>query len=344
MMKRIAFAVAIVALVATAGFAQGPPAPQAPMAPPVPPGMGPGMGMMPGGTTALAVYEGNIYVLDGNMLRRFSANMTEVSAIELDIAPEGPMGGMMGPGMGQQAGPGPRARGGMGQGQGQQGGRMGQGMMGQGRQMGGMMQGQGMMGRGMMMGGAGGPQLAADSTGVYLLHHDTLTRYDHNLNEMTSKEILQRPRMMHQGMGGQGMMQGQRPRGGMQAGEGRHMGGMGQGRGGQHAPIAATRSLDGGEVTLGYLPTPLTTGQVDFRIHVKDIEGDYDEDANASAFLYPSGNVAAGRTMRLQSHRDGRFMGMATILSAGPWELAVRISRPGMADAKVYFPLDVAPG
>jgi hypothetical protein len=225
----------------------------------------------------------------------------------------------------------------------------------------GMMQGQGMMGRGMMMGGAGGPQLAADSTGVYLLHHGTLTRYDHNLNEMTSKEILQRPRMMHQGMGGQGMMQGQRggmgqgrggqgmmqgqrPRGGMQAGQGRHMGGMGQGRGGQHAPIAATRSLDGGEVTLGYLPTPLTTGQVDFRIHVKDIEGDYDEDATVSAFLYPSGNVAAGRTMRLQSHRDGRFLGMATILSAGPWELAVRVSRPGMADAKVYFPLDVAPG
>lgn len=346
-MKRIAIGVAIVALVAGVALAQCPVVDTSgdTLAQAGPRGMGRGQGpmqgpqqmhmmetMMPGGMTALAVYEGNIYVLDGNMLRQFTADMTEVKAIELDIECYGPMQGP-GAGMGQQgAGMRQGMRGGSMQGQ-----RPRQGMQaGQGRHMGGMMQGRPGAGMQGMMGGCAGLQLEADSTGVYLLHHGTLTRYDHNLNRAMSKDIIERPKMLRQGI-----REGEEPRQWM-PGQGRHMGGMGQGRGGQHAPIAQRRSIDDGEVTLGYFPTDLTTGPVDLRVHVLNIDGEYDEDATVSAFLYPEGRAEIGKTLDLQSHRDGRFLGMTTIPTAGAWELGVRVSRAGEEDAKVYFQLEVS--
>lgn len=369
-MKRMTIALAVFALVAGAAFGQCPAANSSDtdMAQARPHRMGAGPGsmqgprqmpmmknMMSGGAAALAVYEGNIYVVDGKVLKKLTSDMKEIKSIELDIAcpmHSQKMQGKARPGAkagarGQMQGQRPRqgTRGKMMRGQ--RGAGMRQGMM-RGQRGAGMQQG--MMHRGMR-GGCGGLQIAADSTGVYVLHHGTLTRYDHDLNRVATKEVLKRPKMMQQDMRQQGprqgmqgrphrgQMQGQRPQQHMQ---GRHMGGMRQGRGGQHAPIAQRRSIKNGEVTLGYLPTELTTGQVDLRIHVLDINGEYDADAEVSAFLYPEGSTGTGKTLNLQSHRDGRFLAMANISNPGTWELGVRVSRPGTEDVKVYFPLQVS--
>ncbi|MFP3902730.1 MAG: hypothetical protein ACLFWB_00680 [Armatimonadota bacterium] len=288
---------------------------------------------------ALAVYGGNIYIIDGDTLKKLGADMAEIGSVELDIECAGPMRpaarGEGGQGMEQGAGP---------QGRGQQqmqrprtGMRGGTGMQGGPR----MQSGAGM--HPDMMAGCGGLQLAADASGVYVLHHGTLTRYDHHLRKMESKDVMKRPRMMGEGAGmrGEGMMQRPRQQRGMRPRQGRDEGGMGQGRGGQHAPVAQRRSIDGGEVTFGHLPPDLSTGQIDLRIHVLDINGNYDTDAEVSAFLYPKDNLNAGRRVALQTHRDGRFMAMTTIHTPGTWELAVRVARPAMEDAKVYFPLQV---
>ncbi|MFO7948513.1 MAG: hypothetical protein R6V19_17050 [Armatimonadota bacterium] len=336
-MKRVMLIIAIVALVAGIAIAQRDCSDtQTIVQRPRQGGMqGAGQGQMQGTmqgammppVSALAVYGGNIYVIDGNMLKKLGGDMAEIKTVELDMDRPGAM---------QQMGP---QRGGQGMQQGPGAGGQGQRPM-QG-QRGGMQPGAGMQ-HGMMA-GCGGVQLAADAGGVYVLHHGTLTRYDHQLRKMESKEIMKRPRMMGEqgGMRGEGMMKGPRQDRGMRAGQGRQEGGMGQGRGGEHAPVAARRSLDNGEVTLGYLPVDLTTGSVDLRIHVLDLDGSYDTDAEATAYLYPKNDVKAGRNVDLQSNRDGRFWGMTTIANPGTWELAVRVSRPGMDDARVYFPLQV---
>lgn len=325
-MGRMVVVTVLLALAAGIGMAQcprmGPPAPPAQQDAPADPPMR-GMGAMAGGgpmammmaMSDIATWGGYVYVVQGNTLEKRDAEGNVVKTIELN-AP----GQMMWPRQG--AGAGAMRGGGQGMMCGQQGGqgmmqgqRGGQGMM-QGRQG-----GQGMMQPGGMMMCA---RLSADAQGVYLLRGGTITVFDHDLNRKASWRLP------------------------MAAGAGR--GAMCQMRGGHEqrptCPMCseadrARRSIARGSVEMWHRPCLLAVGPARFYVRVFDADMQPDPRAQVSVYLYPEGDPDNGRGLQMQSLGAGEYYGLVNIPASGQWELAVRVMRPGMDDARVYYELPV---
>ena len=133
----------------------------------------------------------------------------------------------------------------------------------------------------------------------------------------------------------------------------RYGGGMGSGmmgqrggmRGGQWmmGPMSQMidRHIQGGELLMAYRPSPLTPGQAMFSLFANDGAGQPDPAASITGFIYPEGDPGAGRSLQMAPMGGGHSMGTVTIPSAGNYELAVRVVRPNMQDAVVYFSLQV---
>jgi hypothetical protein len=104
-----------------------------------------------------------------------------------------------------------------------------------------------------------------------------------------------------------------------------------------------TRAMVRGEVMLQNDPVCPTGGLVTLYIGVLDIDGKPRGGATVSAYLYPKSRPGGGQGINLvRSQRGAYFTGEATLTGAGPWELAVRVKRPRMADAKVYYSLGMS--
>ena len=124
--------------------------------------------------------------------------------------------------------------------------------------------------------------VSADAQGVYVLRGMMMTVYDHDLNELRSKQVMTVPEdagncpmcrmmmqhMQQQGMMGRGMMMG----GGMMRGP---MTGHGTMMQGWSAPME--RDLERGQVQMRYLPAQDMPGMVSFEVRVLDASMDEDE-------------------------------------------------------------------
>lgn len=311
----------------------------------------------------MAAWDGYIYILQNDTLKKLDHNLTEVKSIKLEMAqpamqgmgmqPHGMMqGGMMSgggrmqnddkPGPGSMSGP-------MGAGPGM---GSGSGMMMQGGMMsGGMMQGGMMQGR--------NAQLAADVKGIYLLRAGQLTVFDHDLNKIASTQITEPgPGSMSGGMGAMsgtmrdGMMSGSR--GGMMQGkmqrDGMQQGGMMQGMScpmmsagmGDDGPIGLVSSAQRriAEGSLSITSMWVYPREASVHVNIRDDAGQGVSNAVVSAFLYPKGKPERG-VERPVYETGGTFMVPCEFAAPGDYELALRIKRSGMADVLVYQHLSV---
>jgi len=326
---------------------------------------GPMAGMMSAMDTAS--WAGFVYVLHGNVLEKRDAEGSVVAAVELEdfeqimqeieetgICPVcgmdmeemaeagcpmmGGQGRMQGGGMMHGQGQGMMQGGGMMHGQGQgmmQGGGM---MHGQGQ---GMMQGGGMMhgqGQGMTPGRMHGMQrgqmmscvrLDADAEGVYLLRGGKMTVFDHDLNQKSSWRIETMECPANERMRAMAMEQMGRER----CPHCRMHSGMGMDR--------AQRSIPMGSVEMWYYPRMLMAGPARFHVQVFGANLQPDANAQVSAYLYPANTPGSGMGVAMQPLGAGQYYGLAQVPSAGQWELAVRVMRPDMDDARAYYGVSV---
>jgi hypothetical protein len=314
------------------------------------------MGSMAGAMDT-AVWNDYVYVLQGNMLEKRDMDGNVVESVQLkdmqkrmeQMEAEGicPMCGMP-MDMEARAGcpgamgdvPCPRC-GGVPGAPGTGGEARSQGMQGR---MGGMHGGQGMQGRmGRMHGGQGmteqgmrGMQrgkmyskveLDADADGVYLLRGGHFTKFDHDLNQVTSwravsDQCLAKDNSIDCAM--RGMRKAQCPTCRMMMGT-----------------LVDERGIKDGTVAMWHRPASLTPGMVRFQVQVDDLSGQGHADAGVSAYIYPEGNPDAGMGVPMHSVGGGHFYGLVDVPSEGMWELSLRVQRPGMEDVKVYYNLPV---
>lgn len=193
------------------------------------------------------------------------------------------------------------------------------------------------------------PSVAADAGGVYVLRAGEMTVYDLDLNKISSAEVIDlnaelAPCPMCAEMGAQAEPIRAR-------GTGRAIA-MSGGAWGPNPNIGEderpklvgfsqprARAMMGGEVTLQNRPVSPSGGLVTLYIGVLDVNGEPNPKATVSAYLYRNDKPKSGSTVRLMRSGPGYSTGHPELAGAGPWELAVRVKRPGMADARVYFSL-----
>lgn len=332
---------------------------------------GPMASMM--GGTEMAAWGGFIYVLQGAALEKRDLQGNVVKTVELTDVEQSmtameragicPICGMDMAAMAED-GACPMMGGGAGAGRGMMHGRQGGGMMQRPGGGGGMMHGQhnpqaphgmthGQSGGGGMMMGGGCPmmgdtstdestmaarqkrqmrscvRLSADSEGVYLLRGGRLTVFTHDLERQGAWEVdladCPANRHMRQ-MARQRMMASTCPHCRMHMGAGMER---------------LRRSIPAGSVEMWHHPKALTAGPA--RIHLQVFDGSRmpDADAQLSAFLYPEGDTGAGMGLTLMPLGAAQFYALTEIPAAGSWELAVRVMRPGMEDALVYYNMSV---
>lgn len=308
------------------------------------------------GAMETAAWGGKVYVLQGNMLQKRDLQGNVLAAVELEDFEQTmmemeeadicPMCGMDMEMMEEMGGC-PMMGGGMMQGQ--QGG----GMM-HGQQGGGMMGGGGMMqggGQGMMMGGscpmmgaattepamAAGQlrqmyscvRLTADAEGVYVLRGGKMTVFSHdlqkkaawdvNLEDCPANERMRATARRH-------MMATNCPHCRMHTGAGAER---------------VQRAIPMGSVEIWHHPRMLAAGRARLHVQVFDASKMPDRTAQVSGFLYPAGNTAAGIGLTMMPLGEGQFYALVDIPRAGSWELAVRVMRPGMDDARAYYGIAV---
>lgn len=104
---------------------------------------------------------------------------------------------------------------------------------------------------------------------------------------------------------------------------------------------ALQRALNEGVVALVVRPRMLKVGEARFGVHLMNTARQFDAAAGATAFIYPMGNPGSGMRVPLTRLAHGRFYGQRDIATAGNWQLALRVTRPGMADEMVYYNLMV---
>jgi hypothetical protein len=102
------------------------------------------------------------------------------------------------------------------------------------------------------------------------------------------------------------------------------------------------RSLSGGTVTLANQPSVLEHGSARLLLAVDRLSWAADPSAKVSGFLYPVGQTDQGRGVTFRSLGDGQFVGGAWIGNGCPYELAVRVWRPGMPSELTYIRLPIA--
>ena len=76
------------------------------------------------------------------------------------------------------------------------------------------------------------------------------------------------------------------------------------------------------------------------RFHDSYVSGLPDSEAKVRGFIYPAGMSQMGKSVELMGRGDGYFMGRGPLKGMGPWELAVRVQRPMVADTVVYFKIE----
>lgn len=179
-------------------------------------------------------------------------------------------------------------------------------------------------GCGMMAGGQGrGPKLAADAEGVTLRCCGQTLSWDLELN---AREVA--------ASAGCPMMGGEAR--GMQRAGCAGCGMMSWDRG-----PSDERGLAGGVAALQVRPCHPRVGTVSLRLTVSDTELQPDGDAAVTVFLYPSGRPEVGHRVELPGTEAGVSQGAVQFEQPGVWELAVRVTRPDVADEVIYYLLDV---
>ena len=331
-MKRVTVvfvSMAMLVIFAACAFAVHTPEPEEIYATPADPAPAEDMdhGMMMGMTAAvpdIAAWDGHIYLLTGMKLEKLDGNLQPVRTVEFEHMPAETADHDHEAAAPQQeaahdhdaAAPEQEAG----------------GMMGQQRMQ--MMQRMHAMHRGRTLANA---RVSADASGVYVLRGQTLTVYDHDLNELRSAQVMDMPaRAMDCPMCPMMMERMQRDRPMM----GRGM--MGRGMMAPEAwGEAIERQLTEGTVRLYQRPHEPALGQMTFRVEVQDAEGQPDHTASVTGFLYPEGQTDRGRTIAFTPDVAGIMTGTAQIRERGDHWLAVRIIRPGHEDAVVYYPISV---
>ncbi len=187
-------------------------------------------------------------------------------------------------------------------------------------------------------------RVAADASGVYVLRGQTLTVYDHDLNELRSAQVMDMPEhAAHCPMCPMMMDRMQRENGMM----GRGMRGRGMMDRGMMRPDAWSeaieRTLTDGKVRLHQRPATPALGEMTFRAEVFDGTGQPDQTASVTGFLYPEGRTDQGRTVAFTPDVAGVMTGTAQLRERGDHWLAVRVIRPGQEDEVVYYPISVRP-
>ncbi len=164
-----------------------------------------------------------------------------------------------------------------------------------------------------------GPKLAADADGVYLKCQGKMFAWDLDLNPKAA------------------------PAGGcsMGAGTGGCGGGSCSGGAGWEKGPSENRGLQGGIASLKVRPMRLSAGTARIQFVVYDTALAPDGDATVTAFVYPTGQPEAGSGVEMVGVDTGEFRAAPELAEAGVWELAVRVTRPGVADEVVYYMLDV---
>lgn len=110
--------------------------------------------------------------------------------------------------------------------------------------------------------------------------------------------------------------------------------------GGRCQGAVEERALVAGTVSLKTSRLCPKSGKLPLALVIKDAEGNADNSATVSAFLYPKGQPASGSGVELLGTDTGVFQGLAVLSESGAWELAVRVIRPGVADEVVYYMFD----
>ncbi|MFO8081069.1 MAG: hypothetical protein R6V07_12275 [Armatimonadota bacterium] len=329
-MKRTLVFVVIAVLMAGAAFAQCPMMDGAddPATSPQPMRMGMQQGPMGSmmGAMDTAVHDNFVYVLQGNMLEKRDMDGNTVESVQLtdmeermeQMHEEGicPVCGMPEDMEAREGCPG-----------GMMGGMEGRGMRGMdGRMMGDDATERGM--RGMQRGAMHSKvELEADEDGVYLLRGGKFTKFDHNLNKQKSWDAVSEACLAKDDSvqcARRQMRKAECPTCRMMTGR-----------------LVDERGIDSGSVAMWHRPALLTAGPARFHVQVEDIAGEGDGDATVTAYLYPQGNVNAGMGVPMNAVGGGHFYGLVDISQAGDWMLSVRVARPGMDDAMVYYEVPV---
>ncbi len=115
--------------------------------------------------------------------------------------------------------------------------------------------------------------------------------------------------------------------------------GMGMHQGAGRPGIEATRAITGGSVKLNHHTQRRAEGSLVLNLTIVDEAGKQIEDAVASGFVYPVGDVAAGRGTAFSPTSRGSLSAWLQPPAGDGLELAVRVKRAGMADELVYFGL-----
>jgi len=119
--------------------------------------------------------------------------------------------------------------------------------------------------------------------------------------------------------------------------------GMGMHRGAERPGIEATRAISGGSVKLNHHTQRRAEGSLILNLSILDEAGKPIESAVASGFVYPVGDVAAGRGAAFNPTCNGSLNAWLKPPAAEALELAVRVKRAGMADDVLYFGLASEP-
>ncbi len=186
--------------------------------------------------------------------------------------------------------------------------------------------GPGMMRRGRMMSCT---RLSADEQGVYLLRGGKVTVFDHDLNRESSWRVATADGPANERMRRMAM---------------EHMDRTRCPNCRMHSDMVvdgARRAIEGGSVEVWHRPRALSAGAARFHVQVLDADGAPDAEATVSLYLYPNDDPGRGASLAVQPLGAGQYYGVVEISGAGEWELAVRVIRPGMEDARVYYDLPV---
>lgn len=119
--------------------------------------------------------------------------------------------------------------------------------------------------------------------------------------------------------------------------------GRGMHRGAERPGIEVTRAISGGSVKLSHHAQRRAEGSLILNLSILDEAGKPIENATASGFVYPVGNLAAGKGASFQPTCNASLNAWLQPPAAEALELAVRVKRAGMADELLYFGLASEP-
>ncbi len=118
---------------------------------------------------------------------------------------------------------------------------------------------------------------------------------------------------------------------------------MGMHRGAERPGIEATRAISAGSVKLSHHTQRRAEGSLILNLSILDEAGKPIETTGVSAFVYPMGNLAAGKGASFQPTCNGSLNAWLRPPAGEGLELAVRVKRAGMADELIYFGLASEP-